>query len=97
MAPVSTPLLTTKLHIPPVRPGLVSRPRLIERLNAGLHRKLALGSGLDNDVYAIAIAGPDVYVGGLFAAAGGNANANCIARWGTVIRHVYLPLALRNQ
>ena len=32
------PLLTTKLHIPTVQPELVSRPRLIERLNAGLHR-----------------------------------------------------------
>ena len=39
---MTTPLLTTKLYIPPVRPGLVSRPRLIERLNAGLHRKLTL-------------------------------------------------------
>jgi LuxR family maltose regulon positive regulatory protein len=39
-----TQLLTTKLYIPPVRPGLVSRPRLIERLNAGLRsgRKLTL-------------------------------------------------------
>ena len=53
---MATPLLTTKLYIPPVRPDpstglpstvlgagrarLVSRPRLIERLNAGLHRKL---------------------------------------------------------
>ena len=41
---MSTPLLTTKLYIPPVRPNLVSRPRLIERLNAGLHRKLTLVS-----------------------------------------------------
>jgi len=39
---VTTPLLTTKLYIPPVRPELVPRPRLIERLNAGLHRKLTL-------------------------------------------------------
>jgi LuxR family maltose regulon positive regulatory protein len=39
---VSSPLLTTKLYIPPVRPELVSRPRLTERLNAGLHRKLTL-------------------------------------------------------
>ena len=39
MAP---PLLTTKLYIPPVRPELVPRPRLIERLNAGLHRQLTL-------------------------------------------------------
>jgi LuxR family maltose regulon positive regulatory protein len=29
-------LLATKLYIPPIRPELVSRPRLIERLNAGL-------------------------------------------------------------
>jgi LuxR family maltose regulon positive regulatory protein len=41
---LSTPLLTTKLYIPPVRSELVSRPRLIERLNAGLHRKLTLTS-----------------------------------------------------
>ena len=33
---MTAPLLTTKLHIPPARPGLVSRPRLIERLNEGL-------------------------------------------------------------
>jgi LuxR family maltose regulon positive regulatory protein len=31
-----TPLLTTKVYIPPTRPDLVSRPRLVERLNAGL-------------------------------------------------------------
>jgi len=36
------PLLQTKLYIPPVRPELVSRPRLLERLNAGLNRKLTL-------------------------------------------------------
>jgi LuxR family maltose regulon positive regulatory protein len=29
-------LLQTKLYIPPLRPNLVSRPRLIERLNHGL-------------------------------------------------------------
>jgi LuxR family maltose regulon positive regulatory protein len=39
---MTTPLLQTKLYIPPVRPELVSRPRLIEQLNAGLHRKLTL-------------------------------------------------------
>ena len=39
---MSAPLLTTKLYIPQVRPELVSRPRLIERLNAGLHRRLTL-------------------------------------------------------
>jgi len=35
-------LLQTKLYIPPVRPGLVPPPRLIQRLNEGLHRKLAI-------------------------------------------------------
>ena len=39
---MATPLLQTKLYIPPSRPELVSRPRLIERLNTGLHRKLTL-------------------------------------------------------
>ena len=36
------PILATKLYIPPPRPNAVPRPRLIERLNAGLHRKLTL-------------------------------------------------------
>ena len=35
-------LLTTKLHIPPARAELVARPRLVERLNAGLRRRLTL-------------------------------------------------------
>ncbi len=35
-------LLSTKLFIPPSRPDLVIRTRLIEQLNAGLHRKLSL-------------------------------------------------------
>ena len=39
---MSTPLLTTKLYIPPTRPELVPRPHLIERLNGGLNRKLTL-------------------------------------------------------
>ena len=32
---MSAPILTTKLYIPPPRAGMVLRPRLIERLNAG--------------------------------------------------------------
>lgn len=39
---MTTPLLTTKLFIPHIRPNLVPRPRLIEQLNEGLHRKLTL-------------------------------------------------------
>jgi len=34
--------LATKLYVPPPRLGVVLRPRLIERLNEGLHRKLTL-------------------------------------------------------
>src|ERR1700687_5186074 len=37
-----TPILATKLHIPIPRPKVVLRPRLIERLNDGLHGKLTL-------------------------------------------------------
>ena len=39
-----TPLLQTKLFVPPVPPELVSRPRLLERLEAGLHRRATLVS-----------------------------------------------------
>ena len=35
-------LLSTKLFIPRPRKNLVSRPRLTERLNAGLEKKLTL-------------------------------------------------------
>src|SRR5947199_1210717 len=37
-----TPILATKLYLPRLRPNVVSRPRLIERLDEGLHRKLTL-------------------------------------------------------
>jgi LuxR family transcriptional regulator, maltose regulon positive regulatory protein len=39
---VSTPILATKLYVPQPQPGGVLRPRLIERLNEDLHRKLTL-------------------------------------------------------
>lgn len=39
---MSTPILATKLYFPPPRPRTVPRPRLIARLNEGLHRKLTL-------------------------------------------------------
>jgi LuxR family maltose regulon positive regulatory protein len=35
-------ILATKLYLPPPRPKVVPRPRLIERLSEGLHRKLTL-------------------------------------------------------
>jgi LuxR family maltose regulon positive regulatory protein len=39
---VASSILKTKLYIPPARPGLVARLRLIERLNAGQNGKLTL-------------------------------------------------------
>lgn len=41
---MTLPILSTKLYIPPPRTASVFRPRLTERLNAGLHRKLTLVS-----------------------------------------------------
>src|SRR2546425_2754382 len=37
-----TPILATKLYTPRFRPHVARRPRLLERLNEGLHRKLTL-------------------------------------------------------
>src|SRR5436305_3395387 len=37
-----TPILATKLYLPTLRPNVVSRPRLLERLNEGLHGKLTI-------------------------------------------------------
>src|SRR4028118_1874862 len=37
-----TPILATKLYIPPHQPRAVLRPRLVERLNEGAHRRLIL-------------------------------------------------------
>src|SRR6266566_5713773 len=39
---MATLILTTKLYVPPPRPEVVFRPRLIERLNDGLNCKLTL-------------------------------------------------------
>lgn len=39
---MDTILLTTKLFAPPPPPEALARPRLIDALNAGLHRKLTL-------------------------------------------------------
>ncbi len=39
---MSTPILATKLYIPPPRSHVVLRPSLIERLNEGLRRRLTL-------------------------------------------------------
>ena len=40
----SYPLIKTKLFIPPLRPKLVQRTHLVEKLNRGANRKLTLVS-----------------------------------------------------
>lgn len=40
--PMITPVLATKLYIPPPRPNQISRPRLMDRLNEGLSGRRAL-------------------------------------------------------
>lgn len=37
-----TPILASKLYLPPARPKFVPRPRLIQRMHQGLHHKLTL-------------------------------------------------------
>ena len=39
---MASPILVTKLFVPPTRAELVHRPGLIERMNDGLDRKLTL-------------------------------------------------------
>jgi LuxR family transcriptional regulator, maltose regulon positive regulatory protein len=41
-----TSILATKLYLPPFRPGVVTRPHLIERLNAGLRQNPGFGPRL---------------------------------------------------
>ena len=41
---MTVPILATKLYVPTPQPKIVARPRLIERLDEGLHRKLTLVS-----------------------------------------------------
>ena len=41
---MSTPVLATKLYVPPLPPNAVERRGLVERVNEGLHRNLTLVS-----------------------------------------------------
>ena len=41
-----TPILATKLYLPPLRPTLALRPRLIKRLNEGLRQEQGFGRKL---------------------------------------------------
>jgi trimeric autotransporter adhesin len=57
---------------------------------------LGLGQGTDADVYALAISGLDVFVGGSFTLAGGM-NAHAIAKYHLSSFQLHLPLVLRSQ
>ncbi len=39
---MSTPLLTTKLYIPPIRSKILSRPKLLSRIDSSIGKKLTL-------------------------------------------------------
>jgi LuxR family transcriptional regulator, maltose regulon positive regulatory protein len=41
---MSTPILATKLYVPRPQPRVVLRPRLTQRLDEDLHRRLTLAS-----------------------------------------------------
>src|SRR3990170_3463135 len=41
-----TPILATKLYVPPPRPKVILRPNLIERLNEGLRQNQGFGRKL---------------------------------------------------
>src|SRR5213594_1670124 len=61
----------------------------------------ALGSGMNSNVYALAVSGSDVYAGGVFTTAGGSV-ANYIAKWdgsswsalGSGMNHIVTALAV---
>lgn len=71
-------LLTTKLFIPPLRPELVPRPRLIARLNAGLRQNGGFGSKLTL-ISAPAGFGKTTLVGEWVQAVGGSTPSVAIA------------------
>ena len=52
----------------------------------------ALDTGLNGNVSVIAVAGPDVYVGGRFTDAGGDPTADYFALWGSILRHIRIRL-----
>ena len=53
----------------------------IVRYDTNTYSWNALYQGLNSYVYAIAIEGSNVFVGGIFTNAGDNTNADYIARW----------------
>jgi LuxR family maltose regulon positive regulatory protein len=77
-------LLATKLYIPPIRPELVSRPRLIQRLNAGLPTR----SGLSRtpDAFSRALT--------LVSAPAGFGKTTLVSEWVHAMGRVSPPIAV---
>lgn len=82
---MSTPILATKLFIPPPRSKVVPRPRLIARLNEGLHSKLTL-------ISAPAGFGKTTLVSEWLAATGAAAAASPQERAGPAFGRAWLSL-----
>jgi LuxR family maltose regulon positive regulatory protein len=78
------PLLQTKLHIPPIRPELVSRPRLIERLNEGLPTRG--GFPRTGEAFSRALT--------LISAPAGFGKTTLVSEW---VNHLRLDAANENQ
>jgi len=96
-------LLQTKFYIPPIRSELVSRPRLLERLDEGLDRKLAIISApagfgkttLVNEwVQAMSGATPPIAVAWLSLDEGDNDPARFLAYLIAALRTIEANLAV---
>ncbi len=77
-------LLATKLYIPPIRPELVSRPRLIERLNAGLPTRIGLSRTPDPFSRALT----------LVSAPAGFGKTTLVSEWVQAISGATPPIAI---
>jgi LuxR family maltose regulon positive regulatory protein len=80
---METPLLQTKLYIPPTRPKLVSRPRLIERLNEVLPRQSA---SLSEGRFARKLT--------LISAPAGFGKTTLVSEWAQAMGRVSPPIAV---
>ena len=77
-------LLQTKLYIPPIRPELVSRPRLIERMNAALPAKSGLSTTREGFLRALT----------LVSAPAGFGKSTLVSEWVQTVRDAIPTVAV---